>query len=553
MSSQKPPRRGAKPTTHNRDQPARPGRPSASPTRRPAEDSRPSRPPAGRPARPKATPPSDTGKPPTRSSSRPTRSDGDSRSDTGKPTTRPSGRPARSDGGKPPTRPARPAVAKDGGKPVSQLGNQPARPAEKEWVGRQTAQPVRPSPATRPPVKRAQAEAPTPASPAPDASAPTPVLRRRAAPRPPVGDSSRPLYLVQTQPGIGSLAWNEIDSALRKASLLAQRHIPQKDDVLLLQTASPVKELLDLRTIEDVFVVAARAFNIAATMNGLKQIHATVKSSSIVAAALQTYTAAGRRLPKNTRFRIVARATGRQEYTRKAVGEAVADAIVDGWPGKWRFEDNEEIAEIEIWVTLFATELVVALRLSDATMRHRGTTGGREVNRPAALRPVIAAAMVQLTNPQPNDVFLDPMAGTGTLIAERANLAAFDRLIAGDKNRDAVKAMTKNLQHIGGDLAIRRLDATDLPFADGEINKIACNLPFGKQVNHPDELNVLYSEIFREWVRVVKPGGTIVVLASDLEPVRTALSRAPELRIRSKFSVNVLGQSAMILQIERRG
>lgn len=535
MSSQKPPRRGAKPTTHNRDQPARPsrparpGRPAASPTRRPAEDSRPSRPPAGRPARPKATP----------------------RSDAGTSTTRPSSRPTRSDGGKPPTRPAR-STAKDGGKPVNQLGNQPARPTEKEWVGRQTARPARPSPANRSPSKRAQTEVPTPAV-APDASASTPVLRRRAAPRPPVGDASRPLYLVQTQPGIGSLAWNEIDATLRKASLLAQRHIPQKDDVLLLQTASPVKELLDLRTIEDVFVVAARAFNIASAMNGLKQIHATVKSSSIVAAALQTYTAAGRRLPKNTRFRIVARATGRQEYTRKAVGEAVADAIVDGWPGKWRFEDNEEIAEIEIWVTLFATELVVALRLSDSTMRHRGITGGREVNRPAALRPVIAAAMVQLTNPQPSDVFLDPMAGTGTLIAERANLAAFDRLIAGDKNRDAVKAMTKNLQHIGGDLAIRRLDATDLPFADGEISTIACNLPFGKQVNHPDELNVLYSEIFQEWVRVVKPGGLIVVLASDLDPVRNGLSRAPELRIRSKFMVNVLGQSAMILQIERRG
>jgi precorrin-6B methylase 2 len=372
------------------------------------------------------------------------------------------------------------------------------------------------------------------------------------AQRPPIGDASKPLYLLQTQVGVGSLAWNEINATLRKANLLANRHVPQKDDVLLLQTASEVGEFFALRTIEDVFVVAVRAFNIAATPNGIKQIHATVKNSPILSAALQTYTASGKRLPKNPRYRVITRATGRQEYTRRELGIAVTDAIADGWPGRWKVVEEEDDAEIEVWATLFGTELVVALRLSDASMRHRGPEGGRVVNRPAALRPVIAAAMVQLTNPQADDVFLDPMAGTGTLVAERAAAGAFDRLIAGDKNREAVKALTKNLQAVGGDLAIRRLDATDMPFADGEISKIASNLPFGKQVSHPDELNLLYHELFHEWVRVVKPGGLIVVLASEIDRVRDVLSRIPELRVRAHFSIVVLGQPATILQLERK-
>ncbi len=365
-----------------------------------------------------------------------------------------------------------------------------------------------------------------------------------------MGDATRPVYLVQTQPGLGALAWSEMSTALRKPTVLAQRHVPQKDDVTLLQTASPTKELFDLRTVEDVFVLAVRAFNIAPTANGLKQIHTTVKQSPMVSSALNTYTAAGNRLPKITNFRVITRATGRQEYPRKAIGEAVADAIRDSWPGRWRLV--EEDADVEVWVTLFASELVVALRLSDATMRHRGPDGGREVNRPAALRPVIAAAMVRLTDPQADDVFLDPMAGTGTLVAERAIAGPFDRLIAGDKSREAVKALTKNLQTVGGDLAIRRLDAEDLPFADGEISKIAVNLPFGKQVNHPDELTMLYQGAFREWVRVVRPGGLIVALASDIDRVREVMRLFPELRVRGNYAIGVLGQAATILLIERK-
>ncbi|MBA3468417.1 MAG: RNA methyltransferase, partial [Herpetosiphonaceae bacterium] len=382
-------------------------------------------------------------------------------------------------------------------------------------------------------------------------SAPRPGRPRRPAPaRPPMGDATRPVYLVQTQPGLGALAWSEMSTALRKPTVLAQRHVPQKDDVTLLQTASPTKELFDLRTVEDVFVLAVRAFNIAPTANGLKQIHTTVKQSPMVSSALNTYTAAGNRLPKITNFRVITRATGRQEYPRKAIGEAVADAIRDSWPGRWRLV--EEDADVEVWVTLFASELVVALRLSDATMRHRGPDGGREVNRPAALRPVIAAAMVRLTDPQADDVFLDPMAGTGTLVAERAIAGPFDRLIAGDKSREAVKALTKNLQTVGGDLAIRRLDAEDLPFADGEISKIAVNLPFGKQVNHPDELTMLYQGAFREWVRVVRPGGLIVALASDIDRVREVMRLFPELRVRGNYAIGVLGQAATILLIERK-
>ncbi len=360
--------------------------------------------------------------------------------------------------------------------------------------------------------------------------------------------SGRPLYLVQTQPGVARLAWDEITATLRRPTLVAERSLPHKDDMLMFQTSSPAELVLEeLRTVEDVFVVAVRAFKISSDPSGLKQIYAAVSRGPHVTAALQTYTAAGGSLPHTTTFRVIARAAGRQDFPRKAMGKAVADAISAAWPTKWEAVSENE--QVEVWATLFGSELVVALRLSDASKRHRDQ---RAIERPAALRPAVAAAMVRLTEPADDDIFLDPMAGTGTIIVERAAFGPYGQLIAGDRSRGAVQALTKNLQPLGGDLAIRRLEAGNLPFHDGEISKIAVNLPFGQQVNHPDELMLLYTEAFKEWARVLKPGGLIVALASEVQIVRDVLADLPSLRIRRQQDITILGQTATIFQIERR-
>ncbi|WP_110514063.1 THUMP domain-containing protein [Herpetosiphon llansteffanensis] len=426
------------------------------------------------------------------------------------------------------SRPARPS------RPGSRSTGAPSRGPRHDSAGRPTGAPSRGprhDPAGRP------TGAPTPAG----------APRRRAFVHQPTVDMSRPLFAVQTQPGVGQLLLAEINATLQKPMLVAQRHVTQKDDMLLFHTDTNSKELFNLRTAEDLFVVAARAFNIAPDQGGLKQIHASVKNSMLVLTALRVFTLNGGRTPKITSFRVVTRVTGKQDFARKAVGIAVADAVRDSWPGRWKLVEEE--ADVEIWVTLFGSEIIVAIRLSTGGMRHRIN---RIVDRPAALRPAIAAAMVRLSNPQPNDVFLDAMAGTGTIIAERAAVGPFERLIAGDKSREAVKALSRNLASVGGDLAIRRLDATDLPFQPGEINKLVTNLPFGKQVNNIDELHQLYSGVCAEWARIVAPGGIIVALAAEIDVLREKINATPELRVRGTFPIAVLGQTATIVQLERR-
>jgi 23S rRNA G2445 N2-methylase RlmL len=238
---------------------------------------------------------------------------------------------------------------------------------------------------------------------------------------------------------------------------------------------------------------------------------------------------------------------GRHQFRRRELATAVADAIIAGWPGRWR--QVAEDADIEVWVNLLAGELLCGVRLSGADMRQRrgdlDTATWQHL--PAALRPALAAAMVMLTRPAADDVFLDPMAGTGTLLVERAAAAPFQRLYAGDNNPDALAALSTNTRNISGDLHCEQWDARALPLPDQSVDKAAVNMPFGKQVAATSNLPALYQPVLAELQRVLRPDGRLVTLVGDLHLLDAARARAaPHLCPEPSHRVQVLGQTAFI-------
>jgi 23S rRNA G2445 N2-methylase RlmL len=237
---------------------------------------------------------------------------------------------------------------------------------------------------------------------------------------------------------------------------------------------------------------------------------------------------------------------GKHRYMRRDVGRAVADAVRDGWPGRWQLVEDD--ADIEIWATLIEDELTCAVRLSDAEMRQRG----KIKHLPASLRPALAAAMVQLTYPAASDVFLDPMAGAGTLLVERAAAGPFAEIHGGDINGDALAAMQTNLRGTRGQISLTRWDARKLPLEDGEVDKVAVNLPFGKQIADESLIPGLYREVLAEIARVMRPGGRLVVLAASTGTLETArYGAARVLRPLERHRVIVLGHPATIHEYVR--
>jgi 23S rRNA G2445 N2-methylase RlmL len=234
---------------------------------------------------------------------------------------------------------------------------------------------------------------------------------------------------------------------------------------------------------------------------------------------------------------VVTRLEGQHQYRRKDVEQAVLRGLERRFGDAWKHVEEE--ADLEVWVNLLGTRLLCGLRLSDRTMRHREY---QSVHLPASLRPSVAAAMVLLTEPNENDTFLDPMCGSGTLLAERILSGAYRRVLGGDVDGRAVGAARQNLKGLGARWQVSRWDARKLPLASASVDAVATNPPFGKQIGSPQELGQLYPAFIVEMARVLKPGGRAVILTSQYELLKEAVRHQPDLRIVRGYSVAVLGE-----------
>lgn len=360
------------------------------------------------------------------------------------------------------------------------------------------------------------------------------------------------LYALQTIPGLAELAWREVEAALPATTdtpaprLVSVRPIPGRDDLVLFDHGGGPNRLLRLRLSEDIFAVAARGFRIAPDERGLRQIHAAVLKSESAEHALNVWRRVHGARKQGGSFRVIARTVGKQSFLRRDVARAVSDAVQEGWGGRWHVVEDD--AELEVWATLLDNELTCAIRLSTIEMRQRS----KREHLPASLRPALAAALVMLTRPGPDDVFVDPLAGAGTILLERAAAGPFAEIHGGDINGPALAAMQANLRGVGGRITLSRWDARKLPFADGEVDKVATNLPFGKQVADEAALPDLYRDVFVELARVMRSGGRLVLLAGNvqvLEAARAAATRA--FRAGARHRVFVLGQPATICEYVR--
>jgi len=339
-------------------------------------------------------------------------------------------------------------------------------------------------------------------------------------------------------PGLEEVAAEEIEGILkgqvkRKAPGLVVFRVPQVDAAVL-----------QLRTVEDVFLLAWGTDKLSYRASDLKRIRAWTARDADWDRLLRLHHAIRPKPKGKPSFHLVTQMTGAHGYRRTDARKALAEGLAGKLPASWR--SAEENAAVEIWLTIHDATAVCGLRLSDQTMRHRSY---KLEHLPASLRPTVAAAMARLAQIKARQVVLDPMCGAGTILAEVLELARAEgiRLAAvwgGDLESNALRATGPNLRRLGHVL-LARWDARSLPLPDRSVDRIVCNPPFGKQLSRPEDIGPLYQRFLRECERVLRPGGRSVLLASDqaaLKDAAYALNWECERQVR----VRILGQPAFV-------
>ena len=352
-------------------------------------------------------------------------------------------------------------------------------------------------------------------------------------------------FLLTVFPGLAPLVSDELKLKLNLQPVAADR--VRGSELVWVQSSAPAG-LLELRLAEDVFV-ELETIKLTGKTADLKAITTSLTRGETLGSAMRAYGhLTGRQLPARAHFRVVAQADDAawREYRRVDMQTAVEVGLARARPN-WRLDPAE--APIEVWLHQVGHNLSVSLRLTTGMHRARG---GRAVEREAALRPTIAAAMVFAAGLSDDDVFLDPMCGSGTILLERALAGRHGLLLGGDIEPGAIKAALANFGPRHKPVRIERLDARKLPLEDASVDKFVTNLPWGHQISQPAELPALYAGVLSEAVRVVHKGGVIVFLSSEWELLKRAYSAQAGLSlVRTVPNIEVLGRRADLFVLTR--
>lgn len=350
-------------------------------------------------------------------------------------------------------------------------------------------------------------------------------------------------YYAHTMPGLERIAWTEIQARLGGASLQGYKTIPRKNGLVLFDYTGDEGNLERVATVEDIFAVLVRIPEVPWGREGLGEIFRTISRDRGLGHRLGRLSPEGRgRRPLRVISRMVG---GRQPYRRSDLQRAMEGAFKRVYP---QAKGRRPSREIEVWANLIGHDFICGLRISDATMRHREY---KTAHTEASLRPSVAAALVWLTRPREDDVFLDPMCGAGTILLERAHMARHTLLIGADIEPASLFAAQENLgpRHKPRDLI--QWDAGALALEDASVHAIATNPPFGVRLGSHRGNVPLYKAFFSEATRVLVPGGRLVVLTSERELVERAARENPALTMQRGYDVHILGQPARIHVLRR--
>ena len=347
--------------------------------------------------------------------------------------------------------------------------------------------------------------------------------------------------------GIGQITARELRYRYGSDIRRIRTHKVRDYDITRFDTHLPVTGFLALGTVEDLFCELA-LHPLTGDKKDLGDLQAAVQAAPFEPALNLHRQTVSRSRRKRPTYRVIVQAESAswRHYRRLDMQTAAEQALGSCYP-RWKGVPDD--ADLEFWIQQIGKQALVGLRLTDRTMRHRTY---KTANLPASLRPTIARALVQLTHPEEDDTFLDPLCGAGTVLIERALAGRYRLLVGGDIDENAVETTLTNFGNRHKPREINHWDAKHLPLPDASIHKVATNLPWGRQIGTPAEIGALYNQTLQEIDRVLKPDSIAVFLTSQWNAFKSALEKTPALTLAEQIQdIRVLGRRADIFVIRK--
>ncbi|NXP29539.1 THUM3 protein, partial [Scytalopus superciliaris] len=264
---------------------------------------------------------------------------------------------------------------------------------------------------------------------------------------------------------------------------------------------------------------------------------------------------------KVLKFRVTCnRAGDKHSFTSNEAARDFGGAVQEHF--QWKADMTN--FDVEVLLNIHNNEMVVGIALTEESLHRRNITHFG----PTTLRSTLAYGMLRLCDPQPTDIIVDPMCGTGAIPIEGAAEWPGCYHIAGDNNPQAVKRAANNIcsllrknenkdssTALGVPLDIIQWDICNLPLRTGSVDIVVTDMPFGKRIGSKKKNWDLYPACLMEMGRICTPGtGRAVLLTQDKKCFAKALSRVGHIWRRAQTVwVNVGGLHAAVYLLRRTG
>ncbi|XP_017759751.1 PREDICTED: THUMP domain-containing protein 3-like [Eufriesea mexicana] len=209
------------------------------------------------------------------------------------------------------------------------------------------------------------------------------------------------------------------------------------------------------------------------------------------------------------KYRVTCERTGKHIFESADVARAIGGELQD----KYLWLVDLSAYYLEIFCKLIENELVTCLRVTPESKHHRNIT----CFGPTTLRATICYNLLRLAHPNPGDIIIDPMCGSGSIPIEATLAYPQSYIIGGDNHPKAVLRTKCNVDTSSDKCKIDVLhwSVSHLPFKDSFIDIAVTDMPFGKRSGRMMDNRILYKQCLIELGRIMKFTGRVVLLTYD--------------------------------------
>jgi len=213
---------------------------------------------------------------------------------------------------------------------------------------------------------------------------------------------------------------------------------------------------------------------------------------------------------------------------------------------KLKLEVNRTLPDVEVWfLTRKEGYGFIGLRMTKTPNYEKTLQKGE-------LRPELANIMCILAEFKPSDVVLDPFAGYGAIPLECGRSFRVGQIFAGEKDKEVFKVLQEKTRDSKPKMVVGRWDALNLSsLTNNSVDKIVTDPPWGFYGSQEQDLKTFYKDMLGEFIRVVKPKGTIVIVTAQKEMFEDLIKEFSSLNLEDKYDVLVSGKKAAIYKIKR--